>query len=406
MPATRSKSANAKRKTAHKPAVRVNPDWQYFDSKEGAMAYKRLMEAEKGTKVEVEHALLGYREGGWKKWRAKVANAKNHGKRNPESEAAHMFEKFHGEPSENIVEFVQEEHYHGNLAECGLMLGLKVRPIHGRDITIGFDEKTGRSVVNPKGMGLLDRFMPARKFVKVQTFKKEVDAQRLYSQIAETGGGARLDRVGRVAPYKWEVWVLRSDVQDVLKKLKKRSNAGPIGEATKLITRASSYVTERGPLAASYKAVKSAGRGIDNSIGRVLKGNPDAYGPALLCTNEAGTQLYIHGGDQSLDLKSLKIPEKDSVIIGEAWAICYRTAKKFDDFQEIDYVHGFGEEKAHPRLRKNQDLWEDAKPPEKLFGTGELPTVRYDVLNQRIHLDGGVYKIKKPLFGVSPGIEN
>lgn len=362
------------------------------------MGYKRLMEAEKGTTVEVEHSLIGYREGGWKKWRAKIAKSLNPGgmfsdkihvptkeelrkyaseelkraqkalrlarekekqgdhttagilrahardaklraqmhrerlkKNNPESEAAHMFEKFHGEPSESIVEFVDSEHYHGNLAACGLMVGLKVRTIHGDDITIGFESKQA----NPK------------------------------------------------------------------------RNRGPIGEASRMLSSASSY----GPIGALYREGSRIGKGIDNRIGKAIRGNKNKKNPgyspvALLCTNENGTQLYIVGGDQKLDLKALKIPEKDSVVIGEAWSICYRTRKKFDDFQEIDYVHGFGEENAHPRLRKSADLWEDANPPEKLFGTGELPILRYDVLNERMHLDGGVYKIKKPVFGVSPGIEN
>lgn len=59
---------------------------------------------------------------------------------NPESGSAAMYQSFHGTPSENIEEFEEEEHYHGNLAELGVLLGLKVRTVAGEDVTIKFSE--------------------------------------------------------------------------------------------------------------------------------------------------------------------------------------------------------------------------------------------------------------------------
>src|SRR5579883_562188 len=133
------------------------------------------------------------------------------------------------------------------------------------------------------------------------------------------------------------------------------------------------------------------------------------FDDVLLCSNEDGTQLFLVGGDQSLDLDKLKIDNetgKESVVIGEAWLIGYHTEKDFDEFKPIDYIHGFGHEKDHAKLPKNADLWNDAEPPkEESFGVGNYPTLRYDGRNQKLYLDGGIYKIEKPMFETSPGIE-
>jgi hypothetical protein len=61
-------------------------------------------------------------------------------KSNPEPAAQSMYESFHGEPSRGIVEFEEQEHYHGHLAELGVMVGLKVRTVAGEDVTLGFAE--------------------------------------------------------------------------------------------------------------------------------------------------------------------------------------------------------------------------------------------------------------------------
>ena len=38
--------------------------------------------------------------------------------------------------------------------------------------------------------------------------------------------------------------------------------------------------------------------------------------------------------------------------------------------------------------------------------TGEVPILGYDRLNERLLFIGGEYKIEKPAFETSPGIEN
>ena len=107
----------------------------------------------------------------------------------------------------------------------------------------------------------------------------------------------------------------------------------------------------------------------------------------FLSANEDGTQIYFKGGDQSLPLDRFKMGEstdwyRDDMIIGVLYEITYRTKKKFDKFQLTDYFHHLGEE------------------------TGDQPMLRYDPLSPHQYVSGGKYKIKMPLIGMSPGIEN
>jgi hypothetical protein len=107
----------------------------------------------------------------------------------------------------------------------------------------------------------------------------------------------------------------------------------------------------------------------------------------FLAANEDGTQVYFVGGDQSLPLDRFKMGEstdwyRDDMIIGVLYEITYRTKKKFDKFQLTDYFHHLGEE------------------------TGDQPMLRYDPLSPHQYVSGGKYKIKMPLIGMSPGIEN
>ena len=121
----------------------------------------------------------------------------------------------------------------------------------------------------------------------------------------------------------------------------------------------------------------------------MLSGNPaDSvnHNTTLLSSNEDGTQLYLVGGDQSLDLDALGIngdmATKELVTIGDVCKIHYETEKDFDKFELIQYHHELGEE------------------------TGDLPVLAYDRLNKRLLFIGGAYKIEKPWGETSPGIEN
>jgi Tfp pilus assembly protein PilE/5-methylcytosine-specific restriction endonuclease McrA len=104
-----------------------------------------------------------------------------------------------------------------------------------------------------------------------------------------------------------------------------------------------------------------------------------------LAASEDGKQLYIVGGDQEIDLEALRMDgdwEKDDMVIGVLTQLEYRTRKKFDKFQLVDYYHQLGEE------------------------TGDMPLLRYCPRSPHLYVSGGKYKIEMPLVGTSPGIEN
>ena len=182
--------------------------------------------------------------------------------RNPEEDAAQMYEKFHGKPSTGEVAVEEQVHEHEHLATLGVLINMVVATLSGFEATIGLPEK----------------------------------------------------------------------------------------EAAKL--------------------------SFDESTA-----DPDAM---YLATNEEGTQLYIVGGDQSLDLSALKMAdfERDDMVVGQLLELTYRTKKKFDAFKLVDYYHELGEE------------------------TGDIPLLRYEPRSEHLYISGGKYKIKKPMIGMSPGIEN
>ncbi len=135
----------------------------------------------------------------------------------------------------------------------------------------------------------------------------------------------------------------------------------------------------------------------------------------LLSSNKKGTQLYIEGGDQDIDLgklgmggsrwvkdrmtlgrfaapspelKALQLPYLDRGEKYKPWNITYQTRKSFDDFELIDYQHDLGEGEDGERERR------------------EPPSLDFEPENEQLIVTGGEYHIKLPLIGVSPGIEN
>lgn len=106
-----------------------------------------------------------------------------------------------------------------------------------------------------------------------------------------------------------------------------------------------------------------------------------------LASNEHGTQLYIVGGDQSVDLEEFDVdPAKESVVLGTVAAVTYATAKFHlgeEDTIPGPYRHEFGEE------------------------GGELPALVYDTRNRLLSLHGGAYVIESDMDGgYSAGIRN
>lgn len=95
-----------------------------------------------------------------------------------------------------------------------------------------------------------------------------------------------------------------------------------------------------------------------------------------LASSENGKQLYVVGGDQSLDLEALGIEgeeaEKDCVVVGDIFSIVYVTAKQHLGKEDRDigpYEHELGED------------------------SGTMPILIYDTMNQEVGFAGGSYFI-------------
>lgn len=99
-----------------------------------------------------------------------------------------------------------------------------------------------------------------------------------------------------------------------------------------------------------------------------------------LASNERGTQLFIEGGDQSVDLADFPDADdsKEKVDLGEIKSVVYVTAKEHlgrEDRTPGPYTHKFGEE------------------------GGARPILVYDVVNGLLEIVGGSYKIERDMDG-------
>jgi hypothetical protein len=113
----------------------------------------------------------------------------------------------------------------------------------------------------------------------------------------------------------------------------------------------------------------------------------DGFGDAKLASNAEGTQLYIVGGDQSVDISEFGIEDtgKDLEVLGDLARVVYSTAKFHlgkADRKIGPYEHKLGEE------------------------SGRLPTLLYDVPNQKLMLAGGSYVILQDMGAYSAGIRD
>lgn len=104
-----------------------------------------------------------------------------------------------------------------------------------------------------------------------------------------------------------------------------------------------------------------------------------------VASNEAGTQLYLVGGDQSINVEKLGFREsfdvihdgetfeatdiKDRMVLGQIMKLTYQTRKEPDGFKLIDYFHQLGED------------------------TGTRPFLAYDTMNDRMLIFGGEYHV-------------
>lgn len=92
-----------------------------FESLRGAMSWARLKLFE----------LAGRNPAGRDRW-GDITGKTIIVRRNPIDEAQRLFEEFHGYPSEEVLEYVEEEHRHSVLAGIGTLTSLQITNIHGK----------------------------------------------------------------------------------------------------------------------------------------------------------------------------------------------------------------------------------------------------------------------------------
>jgi hypothetical protein len=305
------------------------------------------------------------------------------GKRNPEDTAADMYEAFHGAPSEQLVTYHDEEHYHEYLSELGVCCGLLVECGDGGVQAIGL------SGYEWSGKGKDAGFVEGRENPRKRKKGPIGQSAELLGSWAEEGDSA-LGRVLGGNPYNSDLgqqafeagkhWVSIAHESGV-------ANARVVRYGFLKWWNSLSPATTKGQKQSSmerdFRQGYAAGKRRSNP-----DDHPDPISPSttLLCSNEDGTQLYLQGGDQSLDLDALGIEgdaaTKELIVIGEAVKIYYETAKDFDKYETIQYHHDLGEI------------------------SGEVPILAYDRMNERLLIVGGAYHIEKPLMETSAGIEN
>jgi hypothetical protein len=331
-------------------------------------------------------------------------------KRNPEDSAASMYESFHGSPSEQVVTYEDEEHYHEYLSELGVCCGFLVECVDGGVQAIGLSGYEWQGKGKDQGFveGAATRTNPKRKKGPIGQSAEllggwagEADSElgRLVSGNPMSNEESRsMPNVAQIRAQATRI-IKGKIPASVRKELNNGVRLGLLGHLKKDGLKPEVYyhpdhrhgAIERQRVEAEYSASLIAnvvGFNRDMRENRSNPGSPDPVSPdtTLLCSNEDGTQLYLQGGDQSLDLGALGITgesaTKELIVVGEAVKIYYETAKDFDNHEVIQYHHELGEE------------------------TGEVPILTYDRLNERLMLIGGAYHIEKPMLETSPGIEN
>jgi hypothetical protein len=84
-----------------------------------------------------------------------------------------MYETFHGKPSTETLEYVEEHHYHEHLAELGDLTEMKVATVTGLDITVSFDGAGTKLSCNETGNQLY--FVGGDQSIDLDGFKMNTD---------------------------------------------------------------------------------------------------------------------------------------------------------------------------------------------------------------------------------------
>ncbi len=92
-----------------------------------------------------------------------------------------------------------------------------------------------------------------------------------------------------------------------------------------------------------------------------------------LASSPDGKQLFLIGGEQTVDVKAFGLTNKDvrdHMVLGTLTELTYQTEKGFDKFKKIQYFHKLGEE------------------------TGVCPILLYNPQNESLSIAGGQYEVR------------
>jgi hypothetical protein len=257
--------------------------------------------------------------------------------RNPaggDSSASSLFESFHGTPSTSVSTVSEVEEYPDNLATLGQLVELKVNTLSKLEATIQFG---GNGDGSGKGNGKGRVGNPTGDIETHQLWY--IGPFRTSSSEGADAAGLELQRKGYNV-----VFVEKSGGKWYI-------------------------------MGKSRKGQPVPPHSVLGNWPRMDRRNPeelDSDAP-VLASSPDGRQLYIVGGDQSLDLSALRMSgpkwERDSMVLGVLDEFTYRTKKGFDNFKMSDYYHHAGEE------------------------SGVQPMLVYDNINRRLSIVGGQYRI-------------
>lgn len=106
-----------------------------------------------------------------------------------------------------------------------------------------------------------------------------------------------------------------------------------------------------------------------------------------LCLNGEGTQMYVEGGDQSIDLEAFDVdPTKEHIMLGKVKRLFYSTDKQH--LGKADKVHGPYKHKVGEE-------------------SGDMPYLLYDRLSELLSFAGGSYYVPIDIKGkYSSGIHD
>ncbi len=260
--------------------------------------------------------------------------------------------------------------------EDGYRMGAVESWATGRPVSVENPVTPNRIIVTPKISGKdapSDKWQVGRVGFPVETFKSKRGAMSRANVMQKAGGG----EIKVITSFG----NLRRNPESTAADLYEEFHGTPSTEVIEV----EDEVRMHGHLAGLGALIQIVVNLAVGGTATLDAPNPDGPDAIFVASSEDGKQLYLSGGDQSLDLDALGFQStididheghsyrasqiKDLMVIGKITKLTYRTQKKFDKFEEIDYYHAAGED------------------------TKVRPILLYDTLNSSMAIAGGEYHV-------------